>query len=147
MSVEIHLADIEDAEDDTATVVVDTAANTEADDGEENRASVWKRFTNVLQEMGWNGDDEEPEDFDQELEQEEQPQETAAKKEQKADVDVEQTLPTEEYVTPEDAPRIQEFLQGRSSKLALRTALAGILAVALVVLDLPCIWFFKDVIR
>ncbi len=133
---EIHLADIEDAEDDTATVVVDTAANTESDDGEENHASVWKRFANVLQEMGWNGDDEEPEDFDQELEQEEQPQETAAKKEQKADVDVEQTLPTEEYVTPEDAPRIQEFLQGRSSKLALRTALAGILAVALVVLDL-----------
>ncbi len=45
-------------------------------------------------------------------------------------------LPIEEYTNPEDAPQLQERLQKRCSQLTLATAISGILAVALLVLDI-----------
>ena len=45
-------------------------------------------------------------------------------------------LPMEEYLNPEDAPRVQQELEKKCTALTLRTVLAGVLTAALLMLDL-----------
>ncbi len=155
----------QDAEEDTqSTIAFDLAGSDDETDDEddepEEKRSGWR---GVIHMLGLDGiredleDDTDEEELEEDSEEEGEAQETEktgftfafrkwlggeksnsdAEPEEQASTEREAAeLPIEEYTNPEDAPQLQERLEKRCTQLTLATAISGILAVALLVLDI-----------
>lgn len=153
----------QDAEENTQGTIAfeleesDDTSDDEDDEPEEKR-SGWR---GVIHMLGLDGireeleDDTDEEELEEDSEAEGEEQETektgftfafrkwfggeksdAEQNEQDTAEQEPAELPIEEYTNPEDAPQLQERLEKRCTQLTLATAISGILAVALLVLDI-----------
>ncbi len=159
---EISFTNLEDAADaaenadqvDDADTLGTIPFDTEESAPEEEPVEVEEKcggFKGMLRMLGLDGIREELEDDTDEEDLYEEPEDESEEQAtekfafkfpfgKKADTENAETepaeLPIEEYTNPEDAPHVQELLQKRCARLTLMTAISGILAVALLVLDI-----------
>lgn len=152
--------DVDDAEEQDDLTEQDTAEIPEETAGKRHGFSQMLQMLGLDESdeddeyfAGTSGEMEEPEDSEEEEEKprkgffaslfhreenEDESDAEDAESEEKTEqaADDEEPLPVEEYNDPEDAPRVQEMLQKRRGKLTLFATISGILAVALLVMDL-----------